>query len=95
METLVLIAVIVFAIGIGMGLIHLLNAQHDARIAAHHFSDPLPRPAGLPDDTSRRAHRTDVDRRGTDLPPTGGSGRGATAPRPAGFSPTPKGNTPT
>jgi hypothetical protein len=42
--------------------IHLLNAQHDARIAAYHFSDPLPRPPGLPDDTSRRAHHTDADR---------------------------------
>ncbi|MFD3586885.1 hypothetical protein [Streptomyces sp. NPDC058683] len=59
METLVVIAVIVLAIGIGMRWIHLLNAQHGARIAAHHFSDPLPRPPGLPDDTSRRTHRTD------------------------------------
>ncbi|MFG2711364.1 hypothetical protein ACGFX2_12480 [Streptomyces goshikiensis] len=62
METLVLIAVIALAIGIGTRLIHLLNAQHDARIEAHQFSDPLPRPPGLPDDTSRRAHRTDADR---------------------------------
>ncbi|MGW1785853.1 hypothetical protein ACWCQQ_43260 [Streptomyces sp. NPDC002143] len=59
METLVIIAVIVLAIGIGMRLIHLLNAQHDARIAAYHFSDPLPRPPGLPDDTGRRTHHTD------------------------------------
>jgi hypothetical protein len=49
-ETLVIIAVMVLATGIGMRLIHLLNAQHDARIAAYHFSDPLPRPPGLPDD---------------------------------------------
>ncbi|MFF3943145.1 hypothetical protein [Streptomyces phaeofaciens] len=62
MEILVTIVVIVLAIGVGMRLIHLLNAQHDARIAAHHFSDPLPRPPGLPDDTGRRAHRTDADR---------------------------------
>lgn len=62
METLVLLAVIALAIGIGMRLIHLLNAQHDARIASHHFSDPLPRPPGLPDDISRRAHRTDAGR---------------------------------
>ncbi|MFF7203078.1 MULTISPECIES: hypothetical protein [unclassified Streptomyces] len=34
----------------------------DARIAAHHFSDPLPRPHGLPDDNGRRAHRTDAGR---------------------------------
>lgn len=62
METVVLIAVIILATGIGTRLIHLLNAQHDARIASHHFSDPLPRPPGLPDDTGRRAHRTDADR---------------------------------
>ncbi|MFF8260873.1 hypothetical protein [Streptomyces virginiae] len=79
MGTIVLIAVIILASGIGIRLIHLLNAQHDARIEAYRFSDPLPRPPGLPDD----------------LPPTGGSGRGATAPPPAGFPPTPKGNTPT
>ncbi|MFD9358356.1 hypothetical protein [Streptomyces sp. NPDC060031] len=61
METLVLIAAIVLMTGIGMRLIHLLNAQHDARIAAYHFSDPLPKPPGQPDGTSRRAHRTGAD----------------------------------
>ncbi|MFI9062904.1 hypothetical protein ACIGQE_13630 [Streptomyces sp. NPDC053429] len=61
-ETLVLIAVIILAIAVGTRWIHLLNAQHDARIAAHHFSDPLPRPPGLPDDTGRRAHHPDADR---------------------------------
>ncbi|MEV8524805.1 MULTISPECIES: hypothetical protein [unclassified Streptomyces] len=62
METLVIIALIILATGIGMRWIHLLNAQHDARIAAHHFSDPLPRPPGLPNDTSRRDRHTDADR---------------------------------
>ncbi|MCX5097513.1 hypothetical protein OOK36_54655 [Streptomyces sp. NBC_00365] len=62
METIVLVALIILATGIGMRWIHLLNTQHDARIAAYHFSDPLPRPPGLPDDTSRRAHHTDADR---------------------------------
>ncbi|MFI1283000.1 MULTISPECIES: hypothetical protein [unclassified Streptomyces] len=62
METLVLLAVIILAIGIGMRWIHLLNAQHDARITAYRFSDPLPRPPGLPDDTGRRAHRRGADR---------------------------------
>ncbi|MFZ3494937.1 hypothetical protein ACODT5_17250 [Streptomyces sp. 5.8] len=62
METLVLIAVTILAAGIGMRLIHLLNAQHDARIEAYRFSDPLPRPPGLPDGSSRRAHHTDADR---------------------------------
>ncbi|MDJ0380431.1 hypothetical protein [Streptomyces sp. G-G2] len=42
MDAVILIAVILLATGIGMRLIHLLNAQHDARIAAHHFSDTLP-----------------------------------------------------
>lgn len=62
METIVLIAVTVVVIGIGMQLIHLLNAQHGARISAYHFSDPLPRPSGLPDDTGRRAHHLGADR---------------------------------
>ncbi|MFJ3206260.1 hypothetical protein [Streptomyces sp. NPDC086989] len=62
METIVLITVIILAIAVGMHLIHLLNVQHDARIAAYHFTDPLPRPPGLPDDTGRRAHHTDADR---------------------------------
>ncbi|WP_157847630.1 hypothetical protein [Streptomyces violens] len=46
MEILVLIAAIILATGIGMRVIHLLNAQHDARIASYRFSDPLPRPPG-------------------------------------------------
>jgi len=62
METIVLVALSILATGIGMYWIHLLNAQHDARIAAYHFSDPLPRPPGLPNDTGRRAQRTDADR---------------------------------
>ncbi|MER5757383.1 hypothetical protein [Streptomyces sp. NPDC002088] len=62
METLVLIAAIILATGIGILVIRLLNAQHDARIAAHHYSDPLPRPPRQPDDTSRRGHRTHAGR---------------------------------
>lgn len=61
METLVLTAALILATGIGMLLIRLLNAQHDARIAAHHYSEPLPRPPGQPDDTSRWARRTHAD----------------------------------
>jgi hypothetical protein len=61
-ETIVLTAVIIVAIAVGMRWIHLLNAQHDARIEAYRFSDPLPRPPGLPDDTGRRAHRTHARR---------------------------------
>ncbi len=62
METIVLISVIILMTAVGMRWIHLLNAQHDARIEAHHFSDPLPRPPGLPDDTGRRAHHTGAGR---------------------------------
>ncbi|KOU15892.1 hypothetical protein ADK94_26340 [Streptomyces sp. XY593] len=61
-ETVVVFAVIILMIGIGMRWIHLLNARHDARIEAHRFSDPLPRPSGLPDDTGRRAHHTGAGR---------------------------------
>ncbi|MFI9210944.1 hypothetical protein ACIGW7_22860 [Streptomyces sp. NPDC053253] len=49
METLIVIAAVALLIALGMRLIHRLNAQHDARIAAHHFSDPFPaifRPPG-------------------------------------------------
>ncbi|MFF4450037.1 hypothetical protein [Streptomyces sp. NPDC001502] len=62
METVVLVALIILATGIGMRWIHLLNAQHDARIEAYRFSDPLPRPPRLPDDTGRRAHHTGAGR---------------------------------
>ncbi|MFI8392223.1 hypothetical protein [Streptomyces sp. NPDC085540] len=46
METIVLIAVIVLAIGIGMLWIHLLNAQQDARIDTYNFSAPAVRCRG-------------------------------------------------
>ncbi|MFC8584484.1 hypothetical protein ACFUGD_08025 [Streptomyces sp. NPDC057217] len=49
METLITIAAAALLIALGMRLIHRLNAQHDARIAAHHFSEPFPaisRPPG-------------------------------------------------
>ncbi|MEV7439577.1 DUF5994 family protein [Streptomyces sp. NPDC091204] len=36
--------------------------RRPGRIEAHRFSDPPPRPTGLPDDTGRRAHHTDADR---------------------------------
>ena len=49
MGTLITLAAVALLIALGMRLIHRLNAQHDARIAAHHFSDPFPaisRPPG-------------------------------------------------
>ncbi|MFF4391899.1 hypothetical protein ACFY0G_34775 [Streptomyces sp. NPDC001552] len=62
METVVLIAVIILMIGVAMRWILVLNARDEARIEAYRFSDPLPRPPGLPDDTGRRAHHTGADR---------------------------------
>lgn len=49
METLIALAAALLLIMLGTRLIHRLNAQHEARIAAHHFSDPYPaifRPPG-------------------------------------------------
>ncbi|GAA1330289.1 hypothetical protein GCM10009647_069480 [Streptomyces sanglieri] len=49
METLITLAAGALLIALGMRLIHRLNEQHDARIAAYHFSDPFPaisRPPG-------------------------------------------------
>ncbi|MFF1644814.1 hypothetical protein [Streptomyces sp. NPDC058240] len=49
METVITLAAGALLIALGMLLIHRLNAQHDARIAAYHFSDPFPaisRPPG-------------------------------------------------
>ncbi|MFE0650022.1 hypothetical protein ACFVZH_15705 [Streptomyces sp. NPDC059534] len=49
METLITLAAIALLIALGTRLIHRLNAQHDARIAAHHFDAPFPairRPPG-------------------------------------------------
>ncbi|MFE7778845.1 hypothetical protein ACFU5O_34215 [Streptomyces sp. NPDC057445] len=61
METAITVSVIIAMIIIGMLLIHLLNGQHDERIAAFHYGDAMPgigrrnrksrrpgRPAGSP-----------------------------------------------
>ncbi|WP_439333379.1 hypothetical protein [Streptomyces cahuitamycinicus] len=42
METVVTAALIIAVITMGIVLIHQLNAQHDARIAAYRYSDALP-----------------------------------------------------
>ncbi|MEU2547174.1 hypothetical protein ABZ618_17325 [Streptomyces roseolus] len=62
METMITIIVIAVLIALGTRLIHRLNAQHDARIAAHHYGEPFPalrRPPGHghPAPTERAAHR--------------------------------------
>ncbi|MER5309234.1 hypothetical protein ABT034_15755 [Streptomyces sp. NPDC002773] len=48
MEILITLAAGAFLIVLGLFLIHRLNAQHGARIAAHHFSDPYPATARPP-----------------------------------------------
>ncbi|MFC5953114.1 hypothetical protein ACFP51_00995 [Streptomyces pratens] len=70
METTVTVAAFIFVIIAGMFLIHRLNAQHDERIRAFHYSDALPEigrrtrkspratsPKGPPADATRREHR--------------------------------------
>ncbi|WP_431047174.1 hypothetical protein ACQUSR_33660 [Streptomyces sp. P1-3] len=42
METVITTAVILAMIALGVLLIHLLNGQHDQRIAAFRYSDVLP-----------------------------------------------------
>ncbi|MFF4350187.1 hypothetical protein [Streptomyces sp. NPDC001530] len=42
METAITVSVIVAVIMIGVLLIHLLNGQHDERIAAFHYGDAMP-----------------------------------------------------
>ncbi|TXS49868.1 hypothetical protein [Streptomyces sp. t39] len=70
METVIALVAAAVLIALGMRLIHRLNAQHDARIAAHHFSDPFPvisRPHGY------RRHRP---------PPEQAPDHGQSDPRP-------------
>lgn len=42
METVITVAAILAMIALGMLVIHRLSTQHDARIAAFHYSDALP-----------------------------------------------------
>ncbi|TSB19691.1 hypothetical protein [Streptomyces benahoarensis] len=53
METVITVAVIILMIAMGMFLIHLLNAQHDERIAAFHYSE-APRGSGRRSRPSRQ-----------------------------------------
>ncbi|WP_186318987.1 hypothetical protein [Streptomyces sp. SAJ15] len=56
METVITTAVILAMIALWVLLIHLLNAQHDQRIAAFRYSDVLPVRGGR-----RRKLRRPVD----------------------------------
>ncbi|MFF5635512.1 hypothetical protein [Streptomyces sp. NPDC012825] len=53
METLITLAAGAVLIVLGLLLIHRLNAQHDARIATHRFSDPFPAVARPPGHSTR------------------------------------------
>ncbi|MFH8726313.1 hypothetical protein [Streptomyces termitum] len=49
METLIALVAAAVLITLGTRIVHRLNAQHDACIAARHYSDPFPaifRPPG-------------------------------------------------
>ncbi|GAA2461943.1 hypothetical protein [Streptomyces lavendulocolor] len=42
MGTVITVVLIIAMIGAGIALVHRLNAQHGARIAAFRYSEPLP-----------------------------------------------------
>ncbi|RSS89968.1 hypothetical protein EF903_13160 [Streptomyces sp. WAC05292] len=68
METVITLVAAALLIALGTRLIHRLNAQHDARIAAHHFDGPYPslsRPPGHgnPRPPERITHRRPTDTR--------------------------------
>ncbi|GAA2436641.1 hypothetical protein ACFPFX_37715 [Streptomyces mauvecolor] len=74
METIVLIAAIIVLTGIGVRLVQLLNAQHNARIASYHFGDALP---GIGRRT-RKHHRHTPAAPGRPTDTTGRAGRNGT-----------------
>ncbi|MCT4357083.1 hypothetical protein M5362_28610 [Streptomyces sp. Je 1-79] len=53
METLIALVAGALLIVLGTRLIHRLNGQHDARIAAYHFSAPYPSTARPPGHSPR------------------------------------------
>ncbi|MFF2850200.1 hypothetical protein ACFVT5_28255 [Streptomyces sp. NPDC058001] len=62
MVTLILLFGLIVLMAVGALLIHLLNDQHEERIAAHHYSDPLP---GVGRQHRKRHHATtSADRSG-------------------------------
>ncbi|WP_338495319.1 hypothetical protein [Streptomyces sp. SJL17-4] len=65
METVITLLAAALLIALGTRLIHRLNAQHDARIAAHHFSDPYPSLSRPPGHNNPGAPERIADRRPT------------------------------
>ncbi|MFB7025267.1 MULTISPECIES: hypothetical protein [unclassified Streptomyces] len=69
MEILITLAVGAVLIVLGLFLIHRLNAQHDARIAAHHFGTPFPTVARPPGHSPRSSSGQAPGRRRTGIRP--------------------------
>jgi hypothetical protein len=94
MGTIITVALIIAMIGVGMFLIHRLNAQHGARIAAFHYSDALPgtgrsrgrnrrsaEPAGAPTVDAREQGTGAADDIGPSRPETPGTAGRPSTPR--------------
>ncbi|AVH96658.1 hypothetical protein C5L38_17610 [Streptomyces sp. WAC00288] len=67
MEILITLAAGAALIVLGLFLIHRLNAQHDARIAAHRFGDPFPAVARPPGHSTRGSSGQTPGRRRTGI----------------------------
>jgi hypothetical protein len=65
METVITLLAGALLIVLGTRLIHRLNAQHDARIAARHFSDSYPSLSRPPGHSHPRPPERIADRRPT------------------------------
>lgn len=59
MDILFTVMVLMAAIALGVLVIHLLNAQHDERIAAFHYGHPGPAVPGPGSLAPRKARRRD------------------------------------
>ncbi|MFJ3176493.1 hypothetical protein ACIPJK_37845 [Streptomyces roseus] len=71
METVITLVAAALLIALGTRLIHRLNAQHDARTAAHHFDDPYPSLSRPPGHGNPGPPERIADRRPTGRRPTG------------------------
>ncbi|MGW7307469.1 hypothetical protein ACWGI1_18065 [Streptomyces sp. NPDC054835] len=65
MEIVITLLAGALLIVLGTRLIHRLNTQHDARIAARHFSDPYPSLSRPPGNSHPRPPERTTDRRPT------------------------------
>ncbi len=86
METVVTAVLIIAVIAMGIVLIHQLNAQHDARIAAYRYGDALPG-IGRLRAKSRRAAKPSASPAVDDTEPGGATDDSARTPVEAGGRP--------